>query len=67
MLESLAKHLKASTAISLSSLTLTRVACTSLLIDVSGRLKIFDTAGIEGTKLVLGKLVALAAKEPLPS
>ena len=65
MLESLAKYLKASTAISLSALTLTRIACPGMLIDASGKLKVFENAGIEGTKFILGKLVALAAKEPL--
>ena len=66
MLESLAKHLKSSTAISLSALTLMRIACAGVLLDASGKLKLFENAGIEGTKFIIGKLVALAAKEPLP-
>jgi hypothetical protein len=66
MLESLAKHLKESTAISLSALTLIKVACAGVILDASGRLKLFENTSIECTKFIVGRLVALAAKEPLP-
>jgi Kinetochore complex Sim4 subunit Fta1 len=65
MLESLSKHVRASTAISLSSLTLTRIACAGVLLDASGKLKLFDNAGIEGTKFIMSELLAFVGKEAM--
>jgi hypothetical protein len=65
-MESLTKHVRASTAISLSELTLTRVTCAGMIFDASGRLKIFDNAGIEGLKFIMSKVVAFAGKENSP-
>jgi len=63
MLESLAKHIHASTAISLSSLTLTRIACAGVLLDASGKMKVFENAGVNGTKFIIGKILAFVGKE----
>ena len=64
-MESLTKHVRASTAISLSALKLTRVACAGVILDSSGKLKVFENAGIEGTKFILSKVVAFAAKDTM--
>jgi len=50
---------------SISALTLTRVACAGMLIDASGKLKIFENAGVDGTRFIMGKIVTFAAKDPL--
>lgn len=62
-MESLTKHVRASTAISLSALTLTRITCAGIIFDASGRLKIFENAGTEGLKFIMGKVVAFAGKD----
>ena len=66
ILESLTKQVRASTAISLPSLTLTRIACAGVILDSSGKMKIFESAGIDGTKFILSKIVASASKTPFP-
>jgi len=63
MLESLTKHIRASTAISLPSLTLTRIACAGVLLDASGKLKVFENAGIDGTKFIMSRILAFVGRE----
>jgi len=36
-----------------------------MLIDASGKLKIFENAGTDGTKFIMGKIVVFAAKEAM--
>jgi Kinetochore complex Sim4 subunit Fta1 len=62
MLESLEKHCLASTAISLNMLKLIRIACSGMILDANGKLKIFENAGIENTVFILQKLVVLVDK-----
>jgi len=45
---------------------MTRVACAGVILDSSGKMKIFENAGIENTKYILSKMVAVAARSPLP-
>jgi hypothetical protein len=65
-MESLTKHVRASTAVSLSELTLTRVTCAGMIFDSSGRLKIFDNAGVEGLTFIISKVAAFAEKDNSP-
>ena len=58
--------MRLSTAIHFSELKVSRVACAGMVIDVSGKLKIFDNAGIDGTNLIMEKIVSLATISPLP-
>jgi hypothetical protein len=62
MLESLSKHVRASTAISLSTVMLSRIACAGVLIDGSGRMKLFENAGIDGTKFIMSRILAFVTK-----
>ena len=66
MMESLTKHVVASTAINLEQLTVSRIACAGLVLDSSGRMKIFENAGIQGMEFILGKVVEFVAKDILP-
>jgi hypothetical protein len=65
-MESLGKHVLASTAITLDKLTVSRIACAGLIMDSSGKLKVFENAGGEATKYILGEVVAFVAKDILP-
>lgn len=65
-MESLTKHVRASTAIDLEQLTVSRIACAGLILDSSGKMKIFENAGTEGMKFILGKVVGFVAKDILP-
>lgn len=65
-MESLAKHVLASTAINLEKLTVSRIACAGLILDSSGKMKIFENAGMEGLKFILEKVVGFVAKDMLP-
>jgi Kinetochore complex Sim4 subunit Fta1 len=60
-LESLTTIVTTSTAISLSGLSLSRVVCGGMLVDSAGKMKILDSAGVDGTKFILGKIVTCAA------
>lgn len=66
MMESLTKHVVASTAIDLEQLTVSRIACAGVVLDSSGRMKIFENAGIQGMEFILGKVVEFVAKDILP-
>ena len=65
VMESLTKHVRASTAINLEQLTVSRIACAGLILDSSGKMKIFENTGTEGMKFILGKVVGFVAKDTL--
>jgi len=58
--------MRISTAIHLADLKVSRVACAGMVIDISGKLKIFENAGIDGTNMIVEKMVCLAMKSALP-
>ena len=62
-MESLTKHVVASTAINLEQLTVSRIACAGMILDSGGKLKVFESAGQEGMKFLLGKVVGFVAKD----
>jgi hypothetical protein len=61
------KQIGTSTAISLSSLKLIRVACPGMILDASGKIKIFENAGMESTKFIMSKIMSSVVQTALPS
>jgi hypothetical protein len=37
-----------------------------MILDSSGKMKIFENAGLDGTRFIMDKVVSFAAKEVLP-
>ena len=66
VMEALGKHVRASTAITLDALSVSRIACAGVILDAGGKMKVFEGAGSEGTRFILGKVVGFVARDGLP-
>jgi hypothetical protein len=66
VMEALGKHVRTSTAITLDALSVSRIACAGVILDAGGKMKVFEGAGSEGTRFILGKVVGFVARDGLP-